>query len=71
MSVSKNSEILTEYDHELVLFHHFHNGELAKETMKKAISIYWTHRANKVARSRINSAVKVIKKIDKEAANAS
>lgn len=71
MSEISRPEILTEYDLELVLSHHFHNRELAKETMKKAIRIYWPHRENNVAKSRIISAVTIIKTINKEGIYAS
>lgn len=54
-------KLLTEYDIDLVLSHHFHNHDAAINTMKKAIEIYWNFRGNKIARSRILSAIKTIR----------
>ncbi|KHE11748.1 hypothetical protein LH87_18350 [Citrobacter braakii] len=58
--------LLTEYEIDLVLSHHFHNHDAAINTMKKAIAIYWNFRGNKIARSRIMSAIKIIKSIRKK-----
>lgn len=59
-------KLLAEYDSELVLYHHFHNNAAAINAMKKAIAIYWPSRSNKIARSRIMSAIKIIKSIRKK-----
>lgn len=53
--------ILTEYDADSVLRHHFHDKEASKNTLKKAIKIYWRKRNNPVARSRIKSAIEVLR----------
>lgn len=55
--------LITEYDLNLVLSHHFHNPRASISTMKKAIHIYWPNRGNAIARSRINSAISIIRSI--------
>ena len=58
--------LLTEYDRRLVVFHCFENLSDAEKVMRKAISIYWPKRKNKIARQRIKSACKTIKSIRKD-----
>lgn len=55
--------LITEYDLNLVLSHHFHNPHTSISTMKKAIRIYFPNRGNAIARSRINSAISIIRSI--------
>lgn len=55
-------KLLTQYDEDLVLRHHFHNKETANYTLKKVVSIYWRNRHNNVAKSRIKSAIKILRK---------
>lgn len=58
-----NMALIKEYDLNMVLSHHFHNPHSSVLTMKKAIRIYWPNRGNAIARSRINSAISIIRLI--------
>lgn len=58
--------LLMEYNKENVLFFHYGDKDSACASMGNAIKIYWPKRQNRIARSRIKSACRIIRSIRNE-----
>lgn len=56
--------LLTKFDTATVLRHHFGMKDKAIDAMKSSIGIYWAGRKNEIGRSRIKSAISVIRDIE-------
>lgn len=53
--------LLRQYDLESLLKAHYGDTDKVITTMKKAVRIYWMNRSNQIARSRLHSAIKIIR----------
>jgi hypothetical protein len=50
----------------MVLIHNYHKPDAAIRELKKCVKFYWRNRANPIARSRIKSAINIIKELKNE-----
>lgn len=53
--------LLRQYDLESLLKAHYGDTDKVITTMKKAVRIYWMNRSNQIARSRLHSAINIIR----------
>jgi len=61
MTKTEEDELLLEYDLDKVILHHHHNYRNAIISMEKSIRLYLPRRDNHVARSRVKSAIRIIR----------
>lgn len=59
-----SENLMMEYDRGLLLKFAHGDKNLITQRLKRAVGIYWKHRANKVARSRIHSAIEIIREFE-------